>query len=119
MKIVDKANERTTLLVDQEELRAVHGAFRESLEMVESCVFEARMEATETEVRRIRDEFDLVYRKRGRRKKISVSQQELVTIRNALTACLEIEDWEFPTRMGFTKPEVSNVLAEISALVPC
>ena len=117
MKIVEKAGEKTTLLFDQEELRAVHGALRESLEVVESCVFESRMEASEAEVTRIMGEFGLVHRRWGRRKRVSVSEEELVAIRNALTASLEIEDWEFPTRMGFTKEEVRKLLAEVSALV--
>ena len=76
------------------------------------------MEVTEAEARRIRDEFHLVYRRRGRRKKISVSEQDLVAIRNAIAACLEIEDWEFHPRMGFTKAEVRDVLAEINKIAP-
>ena len=69
------------------------------------------------EVRRLRDEFDLVYRRRGRRTKISVTDQELTTIRNAIRAALEIEDWEFHPRMGFTKTEVRSVLAEVCRFV--
>ena len=117
MKIVQKANERTTLSVDQEELRAIHGSFRESLEVIDHHAFESRMGVSTAEVRRLRDEFDVVYRRRGRRNKISVTDQELTTIRNAIQAALEIEDWEFHPRMGFTKAEVKVVLAEVDGIL--
>ncbi|MCY3623707.1 MAG: hypothetical protein OXH68_18615 [Gammaproteobacteria bacterium] len=119
MKIVEKSNDRTTLRVHREELRAFLGAIGEAFEVVERPVFETRMGATAADVRRIEDELAIVYRKKGRRKKICVSEQELVTIRNALTASLELDDWEFPIRMGFTKAEVRSILAEVSDIVTC
>ena len=117
MKIVQKANGKITLSVDQEELRVIHGSFRESLEVIHHYAFESRMGVSTAEVRRLRDEFDLVYRRRGRRKKISVTDHELTAIRNAIRAALEIEDWEFHPRMGFTKAEVRSFLAEVCRFV--
>ena len=117
MNIVWKANERTTLSVDQEELRAIHGSFRESLELVDHHAYESRMGVSTAEVRTLRDEFDVVHRRSGGRTEISLTEQELVTIRNALAVSLEIEDWEFHPRMGFTKAEVKVVLAEVDAIL--
>ena len=117
MKIIDSASNGTTLSVEQEELRAIKCSLGEAIEVIEPCTFETRMGVTAEEVRRLTKELTVVYRKRGRRKEFFVSNDELATIRNGLRASLEIEDWEFPIRMGFAKAEVRNVLAEVSDLV--
>ena len=117
MKIIDRASNGTTLSVDQEELRAIKCSLGESIEVIKPCEFENRMEVAAEGVRRLSKELTVVYRKRGRRKKLFVGSEELATIRNALMACLEIEDWEFHPRMGFTKAEVKVVLAEVDAIL--
>ena len=89
----------------------------ESIEVIEPCLFEGRMKVTVEETRRLSMELTAIYRRRGRRKELFLSNEGLVTIRNAMTAALEIDDCEFDTRMGLTKEEVRDVLAEVSALV--
>ncbi|MCY3623703.1 MAG: hypothetical protein OXH68_18595 [Gammaproteobacteria bacterium] len=118
MKIIDSASNGITLSVDQEELRAIKCSLGESIEVIEPCAFKARMGVAADEVRRLTKALTAVYRSRGRRKEILVSNQELATIRNGLMASLDIDDWEFHPRMGFTKAQVRSVLAEVSGLVP-
>ena len=117
MKIIDRTSNGITLSVVQEELRAIKCSLGESIEVIEPCAFEARMGVAVDKVRRLAEALTVVYRSRGRTKEILVSNQELATIRNGLTASLEIEDWEFETRMGFTKAEVRSILAGVSGLV--
>lgn len=117
MKIIDGASNGTTLSVDQEELRTIKCSLGESIEVIEPCVFESRMGVSAEEVRRLSKELTAVYRKRGKWKKLCLSNEELATVRNALAASLEIEDWEFHPRMGFTKAEVRSVLAEVCRFV--
>ena len=107
-----------TLSVNKEELRAILCSLGGSLEVIEDGEIESRLGVAEAAVLRLEDELDAVCRMRGRRMEISVTDQELRTIRNALQASLEIEDWEFHPRMGFTKAEVGSILAEITGLVP-
>ena len=118
MKVIKNESNGKTLSVEQEELRAVLCSLGESMQVIESSAFEAQMGVAKSDVRRLIDEFDPVYRKWGRRKKLFLTNDELRTVRNALTASLEIEDWEFHLRMGFTKAEVRNILAEVGDLVP-
>ena len=117
MKVIKNESEDKTLSVEQEELRAILCSLGESIQVIEPSAFATQMGAEKDEVRRLIDDLHLVYRKWGRRKKILVNNQELATIGNGLTASLEIEDWEFETRMGFTKAEVRSILAEVSGLV--
>lgn len=116
MKIIEKADSKTTLSVHKEELRALHGSIRESFEEIEPHVFETRIGVAIPEARQLMARFHAAYSRRGRKKRISVSDKELATIRNTLEATLEIEDWEFHPRMGFTKAEVRKVLAGVAAL---
>lgn len=115
MKLIDSASNGMTLSVDQEELRAIKCSLGESIEVIEPCEFESRMEVAVEEVRRLSKELTVVYRRRGKWKKHFFSNEELATVRNALAASLEIEDWEFHPRMGLTKEEVRVVLAEVDA----
>lgn len=62
-------------------------------------------------------ELTAVYRKRGKWKKHFFGNEELATVRNALAASFEIEDWEFHPRMGFTKEEIKVVLAEVDSIL--
>ena len=117
MKSVKESDELTILQVDREEQRAIHGSFRESMEVIEEGLFEARMGCSAADAKTMVAEFDPVHRGWRRRKRISVGEKELVTIRAALETALEIDDCEFGTRMGLTKEEVREVLAEVSALV--
>ena len=117
MKSVKESHGRTILLVDREEQKAIHGSFRESIEVIEEGLFETRMGGSVTEAYRMMAEFDPGHRSWRRRKRIPVSEKELVTIRAALETALEIDDCEFGTRMGLTKEEVRDVLAEVGALV--
>ena len=117
MKFVEESDERTILLVDWDEQRAIHGSLRESIEVIEECLFETRMGRSVTDAQGTMTEFDPVHRRWGRRKRVSVGEKELVMIREALETAREIDDCEFGTRMGLTKEEVRGVLAEVSALV--
>lgn len=117
MKVISKSGDRRTLSVDAEELRAILSSLGESIELIEDREILSRLGVTEAGVIKLEGELGAVYRMRGRRKEISVTDQELTTIRNALQAALEIDDWEFHPRMGFTKAEVSSILAEVSRLV--
>ena len=117
MRVVDRQGDRRTLKVAREELRAMICSLGESLEVIDRCVYESRMGAARQVVKDLIDEFDVAYRKRGRRRTLRVSTYGLVTVKNALRVALEIDDCEFGTRMGFTKEEIRDVLAEVGALV--
>lgn len=117
VKIISKSGDHRTLSVNAEELRAILSSLRESLEVIEDREIVSRLGVAEAGVITLEGELDAVYRMRGRSKEISVTGRKLTTIRNALQAALEIEDWEFHPRMGFTKAEVRSILAEVSRLV--
>ena len=117
MKIISKSGDHRTLSVNAEELRAILSSLRESLEVIEDREIVSRLGVAKAGVITLEGELDAVYRMRGRSKEISVTGRKLTTIRNALQAALEIEDWEFHPRMGFTKAEVRSILAEVSRLV--
>ena len=117
MKIVDKTADATTILVEKEELRAIKCSLGESMEVLEEWEYETRVGVAEPEVRKLVVEYNAVYRSKAARKQISVSGAELGAIKGGLEASLELEDWEFPIRMGFEKWEVRKILAEVNALL--
>ena len=117
MRVIDQTAGITKLLIDQEELRAIRSSLVEALEVVDDHVLESRMRVGEAGVRKLMEELKVAYQRAGNRNLVSLDERELGTIRSALVASLELEDWEFPIRMGFTKLEVRNVLAEVSDLV--
>ncbi|SCA58806.1 hypothetical protein AB751O23_AP_00160 [Chlamydiales bacterium SCGC AB-751-O23] len=49
---------------------------------------------------------------------VSLSVDELIIINNSLNeVCNGLDIWEFETRMGFSKEEVSKLLEKVNALV--
>ena len=117
MRIINRAGDQTTLSVNNEELRAIRSSLVEALEVIEDHVLEDRVGVGEADVRKLMEQLRAAHERAGNRTLVSLDHRELSTIRNALIASLELEDWEFPIRMGFTKLEVRDFLAEVSDLV--